>query len=262
MRSRCLVVLCIAACGISQASANPLPAVHDSISLENGPEINVSGTFCGGGETGEIENLPAPLAYAHVTGKGSSRAEIQSWFRVDGPLDNLQVPIQIAGQVRIRAGNAVFKKGLVWGTTAQLIAISFDGQLGPGLNQVDYQFRTVDCSPLSEGDLPVEPPIPSCPAREQDQPVLLMLNTLTGADNEISMVAAANNQEAFGADFDAVVDPVISFAPGFDATGYAITLSDGVGNTAAPEPSSALLMSSTIGMLLHLRRRSQPSRSP
>jgi len=51
------------------------------------------------------------------------------------------------------------------------------------------------------------------------------------------MVTAANNQEAFSASFDALVDPVISFAPGFAATGYSSTLSDGAGIMRFPNPA-------------------------
>jgi hypothetical protein len=114
--------------------------------------------------------------------------------------------------------------------------------------------------PENQGDIPVEPPISNCPAREQDQQVLLTLTTLTGADNEVSMVTAANNQESFSADFVARVDPVISFPPRFDATGYRITVSDGVGNSPAPEPGAVLMTSTAVGALLHLHRRRQSSR--
>jgi hypothetical protein len=261
LRWKCLLLLFVAA---PAARAGAVPDAHYSIILKNAAEINVPGVFSLGGESAEIENLPAPFAHAHLDGQGTSRAEMQYWFHVEGPSDGLEVPLQIAGRVRISAGNSVFKKGFVWGVTAQLIGIAFDGTLGPGVGQIDNQHESVDCSPLSEGDIPVEPPIASCQARDQDQPVLLALNALTGADNEISIVTAANNQEAFSADFDAEVDPTISFPPEFDSTGYAITVSAGVGNPA-PEPRRALLECAAVGALLRLRRRSarrdRPARS-
>jgi hypothetical protein len=153
----------------------------------------------------------------------------------------------------------VFLQDQIWGVTAQVNAQSLDGPLGPGVGAVDSASSSVDCSPISEGPIPMPPPIPSCPATVQDQAVLLTLTTLSGADNRVSLVASANNMESFSADFDAQVDPVISFAPGFDATGYSIELSDGVGN-AVPEPS-AVLTTCTGAFVLLLRSRRSPVRA-
>jgi len=214
-----LIVLGIAVLPLSPASSNPLPAATYDISFDNGTPITLPGTFSLGAKSAEIENLPAPLVSAHVIGQGSAFAQMLYWFRVNGPVANVPVPINITGHVLVSAGNAVFQQSMIWGVAASLIGISFDGQLGPGLNQVDYQFGNVDCGPISVGPVPVPLPIPSCAATFQNQPIVLTLNTLTGADNEISMIASVNNQEAFAANFDALVDPVISFAPGFDATG-------------------------------------------
>ena len=88
--------------------------------------------------------------------------------------------------------------------------------------------------------------------------MLLTLNTLTGADNLVAMNVATNKQETFTADFDAVVDSVISHAPGFVAAGYTITPSDGVG-IYVPEPGDGLLTSAAVGALLCLGRRKPPA---
>lgn len=48
--------------------------------------------------------------------------------------------------------------------------------------------------------------------------------------------------------------PAAPLAPGFDATGYSIELSEGVGNSV-PEPGEALLTSAGAAVLLLLRRR-------
>jgi len=60
------------------------------------------------------------------------------------------------------------------------------------------------------------------------------------------------------------VDPVISFAPGFDSTGYSIALSPGVGNEAStvPEPATWVLLSTAALAWLfghRLRRRTRGS---
>jgi PEP-CTERM motif-containing protein len=83
---------------------------------------------------------------------------------------------------------------------------------------------------------------------------------LSNADNRVNLVASANNQAIFSADFDAQVDPVISFDPGFDATGFSIEVSEGVGNTV-PEPGAALMTLAGAGVLL-LVRRGRRSRAP
>ncbi|HTY16677.1 MAG TPA: hypothetical protein VMH82_03020 [Myxococcota bacterium] len=73
----------------------------------------------------------------------------------------------------------------------------------------------------------------------------------------LSMNVATNNQETFTADFDAVVDSVISYAPGFVAAGYTITPSDGVG-IYVPEPGDGRLTSAAVGALLCLGWRRPP----
>lgn len=235
-----------------EAHAGPLPDATYSVTFNNGTPITAPGSYSTpGGEVGEVLTSPQPSAHARVAGVGTSVVQMTYWFRVDGPA-NTQVPVQIAGRVAINAGGAVFLKDYVWGVTAQLIAQSFDGPLGPGVGQIDSKFATVDCSPTSVGNVPVSPPIPSCSAVSQDENVTLSLTALTGADNHVVLNAAANNQESFFANFDSLVDPVISFAPGFDSTGFTIVLSDGVGNTV-PEPSSPWCLA-LLPLVARLRR--------
>jgi hypothetical protein len=53
------------------------------------------------------------------------------------------------------------------------------------------------------------------------------------------------------------IDPVISFAPGFDATGYSIVLTPGVGNspaTSTPEPGTFVSLAGAGTILLLLRK--------
>ena len=153
LRSRSLVILCIAACPLAQAGASPPPAAQYTITLNQQPVALIPGRFVLGGAIGELETLPAPFASSQLTGQGTSVTQLQYWFHVDGPSNGVQVPILITGRLRVRAENAVFKKGLVWGVTAQLIGIAYDGPLGPGVNQVDHESSVLDCNPLDEGAL-------------------------------------------------------------------------------------------------------------
>jgi hypothetical protein len=149
---------------------------------------------------------------------------------------------------------------MIWGVSASISAQAFDGPLGGLVNEIDNEVRILSCNPNSVGPIPVPLPIPSCPATIQGEPFALTLNTQAGGDNRVTLNATANNQELFFADFEAQVDPVISFAPGFDATGYSIELSEGVGNSV-PEPGAAPMTLAGAGVLL-LMRRTQRSRVP
>ena len=240
--------------GLAQASG-AVPAAEYSVTLNMGQPHTVPGTFAVGGVLGEVDPQPAPLAHSHVTGQGTSHAQIVYAFRVNGPALNLEVPIHIEGRLAVEAGNAVFEEDFIWGVSAQVSAQAFDRPLGdPEIVEIDTEVRSIGCNPNSVGPIPQPLPIPTCPAIVQDEPFLIELTTRTGGDNRVGMLTAANNQEDFSADFDALVDPVISFAPGFDSTGYTIELSEGVGN-AVPEPGGVLMTSTGAGILLLLRRR-------
>jgi hypothetical protein len=195
------------------------------------------------------------MAHAHVTGQGTSHAQVSWGFRVNGPSPNLTVPIHIEGRIAVEAGNAVFEQNAIWGVSAGISASAYDRPLGePDIIEVDNEVHSVSCNPISVGPIPQPLPIPTCPALVQDEPVVIELSTRTGGDNRVGIIVAANNQWDFSADFDALADPVISFAPGFDSTGYSIEISEGVGN-AVPEPGGVLMTSAGAGILLLLRRR-------
>jgi hypothetical protein len=251
-----LAFLSIAACPLAQTSG-AVPAAEYTVTLNGGAPQTGPGTFSSGGAMGEIQNAPAPLVFAHVADQGTSIVQALYYFRVNGPA--AEVPIRIEGLLDISAGGAVFEQNMIWGVSASISAQAFDGPLGPGVNEIDTEVRQIGCNPISVGPIPVPLPIPTCSATSQDEPFQLTLTTQAGGDNRVSILATANNQEAFFADFDAMVDPVISFAPGFDATGYSIELSEGVGNTV-PEPGGPVLTIAGAGLFLLLGRwrRSRP----
>jgi PEP-CTERM motif-containing protein len=253
---RFLLLLVLLALPLTRAAASPLPQATYSVTL-NGVEVSqVSGSFASGGALGSIASLPNPSAHAHVEGTAQSFEQMIYWFRIDGPSPGAHVPVVITGNVSISAGGAVFAQNLVWGTTAQLIAQSYDGQLlgGSPLNNIDSEVASVDCNPASEGPISTPPPIGSCSATVQSEPVILHLDAIVGADNRVVLNAATNNKENFVAHFDALVDPTISLGAGVDPSLFTILLSDGVGNTV-PEPGTALLIGLGSASLVFLGRR-------
>jgi hypothetical protein len=249
MLLRVLAAVCLCAVPF-WAAADPIPDATYSVILNGNTVGSAPGSYGSPDLVGDVLNLPNPSVHAHVTGAGSSFEQLNYFFRIEGPADGMHVPIVINGSLHLSAAGGVFAQNKIWGTTAQLIAQSYTAQLfDPNLDQLDYQFQTVDCSASSEGPIPQPPPIGSCSSVLQDATVVLHLDTLTGADNRVVLNAAANNQENFVANFDTSVDPIISFAPGFDPTGYRILLSDGIGNTL-PEPGAGLLAALTALLLL------------
>jgi hypothetical protein len=179
-----------------RAAADPIPDATYSVTINGAVVGNGPGSYGGPNVSGQLTSFPEPSASATVIGGGQAFAQMIYWFRVDGPTPGAHVPIVITGSLHLSAGGAVFAKDLIWGTTAQLVAQSYDGQLlgaiggGPQLNQVDYQFATVDCNAGAEGPIPVPPPIATCGATLQDATVVLHLDTVTGADNRVAMNAA------------------------------------------------------------------------
>jgi hypothetical protein len=89
----------------------------------------------------------------------------------------------------------------------------------------------------------------------------------TGRVNKVTISALAdlNNAQAAPANSlaDALADPVISFAPNFDSTGFRIVFSGGIGNgTVVPAPSSlgmSLTMLGILGVMGAYRRLKRPA---
>ncbi len=85
------------------------------------------------------------------------------------------------------------------------------------------------------------------------------MSALTGATNQITVSTNAyvdTTNSSPGITLDAFADPLVAFAPGFDATGYSIVLSAGVANALpVPEPQSyALLAVGMVALAFALRR--------
>jgi len=111
--------------------------------------------------------------------------------------------------------------------------------------------NTVTTSGLAYGALP-------------DANYVLSTSAIPGKAYFIELSTGVNVDNAYGVFFgnptitaNMLADPVLSFAPGFDSTGYSIVFSDGIGNSpsaAVPEPASLGLLVAGMG-LVWLRRR-------
>ena len=87
-----LLALCIAALPLSEAAAVPLPAASYTVDFDGIPVASVPGSYASGGKLAELATLPAPSAHVHLNGAGTSYAQLQYWFRVEGPVDGVEVP--------------------------------------------------------------------------------------------------------------------------------------------------------------------------
>jgi hypothetical protein len=108
------------------------------------------------------------------------------------------------------------------------------------LNAIDGQFNDNFGAPLLTEDLPK----------------VSAFNAVSGVLYSITLdvsVDVTDTQSPF-VDVQANADPVISFAPGFDSTGFTLEFSPGVGNgpdsgSPTPEPSTLVLSSILFGTL-------------
>jgi hypothetical protein len=100
------------------------------------------------------------------------------------------------------------------------------------------------------------------PASPYGAPFDARVNTPYAIFLDANVFVQATNQP-FSTDLaEATLDPVISFGPGFDSTGFSIALSPGIGNegSTVPEPATWMFLSTAILALVFgrsLRRHSK-----
>ncbi len=89
------------------------------------------------------------------------------------------------------------------------------------------------------------------PSSPYGVPFEARVNTVYSIFLDANASVQATNQPFSTSSAEATLDPVISFGPGFDSTGYSIALSPGIGNdtSTVPEPATWLLVSAAaLGM--------------
>ena len=83
------------------------------------------------------------------------------------------------------------------------------------------------------------------PSSPYGVPFEARVNTVYSIFLDANAFVQSTNQPFSTSSAEATLDPVISFGPGFDSTGFSIALSPGIGNegSAVPEPSTWMFLS-------------------
>jgi hypothetical protein len=174
---------------------------------------------------------------------GSAHATIIYYFGVDGP-SSVQVPLQIESDVQYD----IIDPEVTGPEPLRTIflargGISIHGN-APGFNGVTINSLDVD---YAQG--------PVIPQLSDDSTNVYNLNVVSGVQYWVTLdvVVVADNfsRPSQETSASAIADPVISFAPGFDSTGFTLVFSPGVGNGApadVPEPSTLVMSSIVLGM--------------
>jgi PEP-CTERM motif len=177
--------------------------------------------------------MPVPTATADVSIEGIGAANAVASLRyqvlVNGPTPNVMVPLQMESTV------SWFQVGLTNATNFVADAQIWEGSPpGQPLNIVNgLLFQSGDTLPTGGGS----------------STTLVSIGAFVGTPFtvEVDATSEVSTLDPFGGVSDqtvlnVVADPVISFAPGFDSTGYTLQFSPGVGNATVPEPSTLTLL--------------------
>jgi hypothetical protein len=217
----------------SVASADTLPnaifnaQLADNISnprqFQTGPNLSdltltLSNSFGSGTINTFVNNVPGFSATISINGSGQilSYANSEYWFEVLGP-NGVSVPIVINGSGSVSQST----------TTPNSVSLFFGAPTGT--IQLGTACGGSNCGSVQNSSFVVS------------APETILTNTQYNIQTSLFVVA----QASFGTDAQfASIDPLITFAPNFDATGFSIELSAGVGNSpgAVPEPSTWAMM--------------------
>jgi hypothetical protein len=147
---------------------------------------------------------------------------------------------------------------------------SFTDSIGPrtsiGGQQLNFASITVAGQTASGGTVGTTA---SSSATVGPSPFQVQVNAFSYTPNAVSLKTfetIVNNGDDVPGTVTAFVDPIVSFAPGFDSTGYSIVVSSGIANgaplTAAPEPASFTLAAFALVGVVLLGRRKRSLRLP
>jgi hypothetical protein len=199
-------------------------------------------TYAIGGSRAELTATPSPSAHASVSAAGSAAstasATVTYFFAITGPTTGVSVPLEVSTFVQYE----------ITGAQTGNPATAFQADASVSVFAEARQIAQVFSFSFSS----------STPNNTFSG--VLDAQAVTGNVNKIvvAALADANNSQVgiASTSVDAFADPVISFAPGFDSTGFSIVLSPGVGNDLhVPEGGSFCLMAASLGMLVWRPKR-------
>ena len=192
-----------------------------------------SGTIGNATASTHVTLMPFPTAAADVSIKGigaaNAIASVRYLVQVNGPTPNVVVPLQLESTV------TWLQVGLTNDTNYVAAAQIWVGRPpGQPLNVVNgLQFLSGSTPPTGGGS--------STSVVEIDSNVGVPFIVQVDATSEVSTLNPFGGVPSLTA-LNVMADPVISFAPGFDSTGYTLQFSPGVGNGTVPEPSTLTLL--------------------
>jgi hypothetical protein len=150
-------------------------------------------------------------------------AEVAYFYEVHGPPSTTPIPIVLNTYVEFLSSVGTNRSYSIQGTAqTRLDGVSASGFL-VATSAVSDSTRPPAATQLFTYAFP-----------NTQYDIALIANNLTTYNNGTPGYDPAISASVF-------IDPVLSFAPGFDSTGYAITFSDGIGNgatPAVPEPAT------------------------
>lgn len=189
---------------------------------------------------GQVALHAAPTPSVHVSAEASdfqassATGTITYSFAVIGPGNDIPVPLNVTTFLSYEV------LGVSFGTPASF----FHMDALVTVDEIQHVFQAASHIFTESGFLL---PLSESLSETLDYPAR------TGRVNVITITALAdlNNSAVapINSTADALADPIISFAPGFDSTGYRIVFSSGIGNGAVvPAPSSFVMSSIMLGM--------------
>lgn len=202
----------------------------------------------------------ASASSPNISKNGSAEAAVTYFFKVDGP-PSVQVPLQIQSSTFYNVTNPSLIGSAQLRTNFDADAsVSFrdprPGHQPQLLNAVQIAYDGGDTANL---------------LLNEDAVKTSTVNAESGFIFSISMHAlvAVDNVVSINTIVLAAADPLITFAPGFDSTGFTLEFSPGVGNgtdsgTATPEPSTLVVWSIAFAMwaVVWAQRRRQRTTAP
>jgi len=214
------------ACDPNEVFPGPLCS---TVTLSNQPDMSV---------TAGVTAYPQdPSNQTHLSSYSQLTGEIAYFYEVVGPANSAPVPLVLNTYVSFLVDLGNDRSYSIQGAAETRL----DGITPGGATNPVYAISDSTRAPHNQ---------------------LLTNYARTNTEYDIALIASgltAYNNGTLGFDspisISVFIDPVLSFAPGFDSTGYSLVFSDGVPNGATPEPSTLAMLGGAACLCFGYRRR-------